>query len=89
MNNPDVPSDKPLIPALFQIAARADELQSLSAVRNALALGRASRAEIMLNAEKLDAVLRSVAAKKKKTVARRLSSGRFEGGISAGEGSAA
>ncbi len=81
MNNPDVNSEKPLIPALFQIAARADDLQSLQsllAVRNALALDRASRTEIMLDAEKLDAVLKAVATKKKKPASRRVSSGRFE-----------
>ena len=66
-------SGKPLIPALFQIAARADELQSLQslpAVRNALAMERASRAEMMMNAEKLDAVLKAVTSKKKKSARR-------------------
>lgn len=32
MNNPDAQPEKPLIPALFQIAARADELQTLQSV---------------------------------------------------------
>jgi hypothetical protein len=88
MTPPDAHSEKPLIPALFQIAARAEELQSLEslpAVRNALALDRASRAEIMLDAEKLDAVLKAVAAKKKKSAPRRPSSGRFDKGISTGD----
>jgi hypothetical protein len=79
MNAPDAPVEKPLIPALFQIAARADELQSLQslpAVQNALDRDRAARTEIMLDAEKLDAVLRKTVAKKKKT-ARRDSPGRF------------
>jgi hypothetical protein len=91
MNAPDANSEKPLMPALFQIAARADELQSLQslpAVRNALALDRASRAEIMLNAEKLDAVLKAVTAKKKKSVAPRAAGGRFENRTSANDPSA-
>lgn len=87
MNAPDASSEKSLIPALFQIAARADELQSLQslpAVRNALAMDRASRAEIMMNAEKLDAVLKAAASRKKKSV-RRDSPGRFGKGTSASE----
>ena len=81
MNPKDANAEKPLIPALFQIAARADELQSLQslmAVRNALALDRASRAEVMLDAEKLDAVLKAASAKKKKSAAQRASGGCFE-----------
>jgi hypothetical protein len=84
----DVHSDKPLIPALFQIAARAEELQSLEslpAVRNALDLDRASRAVIMLDAERLDAVLKAVAARKKKSAQRRASHGHFDKRISAGD----
>lgn len=88
MNTPDANSDKPLIPALFQIAARADELQSLSAVRSALALDRASRAEVMMDPEKLDAVLKSVAAKKKKNTSRRVPVGRFDQRISASDSQA-
>jgi len=88
MLSPDAPSDKPLIPALFQIAARAEELQSLEslpAVRNALAMDLASRSEIMLDAEKLDAVLKAVAAKKKKTAPRRPSPEHFDKQISTGD----
>ena len=88
MTPPDAPSEKPLIPALFQIAARADELQSLEslpAVKNALDKDRAARSEIMLDAEKLDAVLKAVAAKKKKSSTRRIPSGRFDKRISPGE----
>src|ERR1700722_13372635 len=52
MSTLDSHSEKPLMPALFQSAARAEDVQSLEslpAVRNALALDRASRAEIMLD----------------------------------------
>jgi hypothetical protein len=81
MTPPDAHSEKPLIPALFQIAARADELQSLEslpALKNALAMDRAFRSEIMLDAEKLDAVLKAAAAKKKKSAPRRVSAAHLD-----------
>ncbi len=89
MTSPDPHSEKPLIPALFQIAARADELQSLEslpAVQNALAMDRASRSEMMLDAEKLDAVLKTIAAKKKKPAPRREAARHFEKRLSAPDG---
>jgi hypothetical protein len=57
MNNPAL--EKPLIPALFQIAARADDLKS------PLARGREALAEAMLDARRLEAILKAVGRKKK------------------------
>jgi hypothetical protein len=68
---------KPLIPSLFQIAARADEVQAVPALKSALAHGHGPMAEMMLDPEKLEAVLKSVVRRKKPAV-RRVSLGRFE-----------
>jgi hypothetical protein len=57
MNNPAL--EKPLLPALFQIAARADDLT------RPLARGREAFAEAMLDARRLEAILKAVGSKKK------------------------
>jgi len=67
--NPTAP-EKSLIPALFQIAARADEIGSIRALRNALAANRTPLHEMMLNAEKVEGILKGF-GKKKKSTARR------------------
>lgn len=69
MNNPAYISDKPALPSLFRVAAHADEPE----LKNALTQGRASLAEMMLNAERLEAILKAVSKKKKST--RRLPTG--------------
>ena len=67
--NPIAP-EKTLIPALFQIAARADDIGSIRALRNALAGSSTPLHEMMLNAEKVEGILKSF-GKKKKSTARR------------------
>ncbi len=62
--------EKSLIPALFQIAARADEIGSIRALRNALAASSTPLHEMMLNAEKVEGILKGF-GKKKKSAARR------------------
>jgi hypothetical protein len=57
MNNPAL--EKPLLPALFQIAARADDLT------RPLAKGREALAEAMLDAKRLEAILKAIGTKKK------------------------
>ena len=76
MNNPSISSEKPLIPALFQIAAHADEAESMSALRRALSSSPTPVAEMMLDPGKLEAVLREI-ARKKKGAPRRVSEKRF------------
>jgi hypothetical protein len=73
MKNPAIPSDKSLMPALFQIAARADDPESVVELRSALATGKMPLAEMMLNAEKLEAMLKAI-VRRKKPAARRASS---------------
>ena len=58
-------SKKPLIPALFQMAALADDPKALPALKSALGTGRLPLHEAMLDAEKLDAVLKAIARKRK------------------------
>jgi hypothetical protein len=72
MKNPAIPSDKSLMPALFQIAARADDPESVVELRSALATGKMPLAEMMLNAEKLEAILKAI-VRRKKPAARRAS----------------
>jgi hypothetical protein len=67
--NPIAP-EKSLIPALFQIAARAEEIGSIRALRNALAASSTPLHEMMLNAEKVEGILKGF-GKKKKSAARR------------------
>ncbi len=65
MNNPAL--EKPLLPALFQIASRADDLT------RPLAKGREALAEAMLDARRLEAILKAVGSKKKTAVRESLS----------------
>jgi hypothetical protein len=77
MSTPILISEKPLIPGLFQIAAYADDAQSVSALKNALASQRMPLNDMMLDPEKLEAILKNIAQKKKASM-RRNSVQRFE-----------
>jgi hypothetical protein len=77
MSNPIVPPAKSVTPTLFQIAARADDPESLVAYKNSLASGHARFDEKMLDAGKLEAVL-NAAARRKKATPRRAPSLRLE-----------
>lgn len=65
MNKPSRISEKSIIPALFQIAARADDVKLSSALRNVLALKESSLSEKMLDREKLEGILKAIAKRKK------------------------
>ena len=67
--------EKPLMPALFQIAACADDVKSLSELRNALILGSVPPAEMLSDPQKLEDVLKTI-AKKKRPAPRRASPSR-------------
>lgn len=60
-----VASKKPLIPALFQMAAFAGDPKVMPALKSVLEIGRSPLDDAMLDAEKLDAVIRAIARKKK------------------------
>lgn len=77
MNATNLISEKPLIPGLFQIAAYADDARSVSALKNAMASNRLPLNEMTLDAERLEAILKNM-AEKKKVLARRASIRRFE-----------
>jgi hypothetical protein len=77
MNTPTIISEKPLIPGLFQIAACADDARSVSALKNALALNRMPLSEMMIDPEKLEAILKKI-AQKKKASSQRISVQSFE-----------
>jgi hypothetical protein len=66
MNNPFqiALSKRPLVPSLFQVAARADDVQSEPALKGSPS-GHMSLAERMLNPQKLEAVLNAIGKKKK------------------------
>jgi len=68
MNSTDA-TQKSLIPALFQIASRADEIQSVRALKQALASSRTPLAEMMLDAKRLEGILKAL-GKRKKTLRR-------------------
>jgi hypothetical protein len=65
MNAINIISEKPLIPGLFQIAAYADDARSVSALKNAMASNRLPLNEMALDAERLEAILKNMAEKKK------------------------
>ena len=67
---------KPLIPALFQIAARAEEVESMPLLKNAVVRGHGPMAEMMLDPEKLEAVLKAI-SKKRKPAVRRVTASRL------------
>lgn len=69
-------SKKPLIPALFQMAALADDPKALPALKNALGMGALRMDEASLDAERLDAILKAI-IKKRKPSARRFSTDRI------------
>lgn len=64
-------SEKPLIPALFQIAAFADDPHAMPSLRGMLTTGRMPLADTMMDADKLEEVLKAI-ARKKKSAARRI-----------------
>jgi hypothetical protein len=64
MNSTEI-SEKSLIPALFQIASRADDIQSVRALKHALASSRTPLAEMMLDAKRLEGILKALGKKKK------------------------
>lgn len=86
MNPTEVP-EKSLIPALFQIAARADDIESVRALKRALASSRTPLAEMMLDAKRVEGILKSL-GKKKKAV-RRIASVRLEKKLSLNGGAIA
>jgi hypothetical protein len=63
-------SEKPLIPALFQIAALADDLYAMPTLKGMLATGRMPLADTMLDADKLEEVLKAIARRKKSATRR-------------------
>jgi len=67
----EIMNERPLIPGLFQLAASAGR----PATQNIFTLGQTPFAEMMLNPEKLEAILR-VIARPEKPAARRISAGR-------------
>jgi hypothetical protein len=69
--NPMNKPEKPLVPALFQIAARIHEPESALALKSLMRRG--ALADAMLNAQKLESVLKTIARKKKNGL-RRVSS---------------
>lgn len=60
-----VASKKPLIPALFQMAALASDPKAMPALKSVLETGRAPLDDAMLDPERIDAVVRAIARKKK------------------------
>jgi hypothetical protein len=65
-----IPSQTPvlersLIPALFQIAACANDVKSMSALKSALRLGQTPLAEMVLDPRRLEVILKAAASKKK------------------------
>jgi hypothetical protein len=77
MNTTTVVSEKPLIPGLFQIAAYANDARSVSALKNALAMNRVPVNEMMIDPERLEAILKNI-AQRKKISSQRNSVQRFE-----------
>jgi hypothetical protein len=77
VNAPNIISETPLIPGLFQIAAYADDARSVSALKNAVASNRLPLNEMTRGGERLEAILKNLAGKKK-AWARRASGRRFE-----------
>jgi hypothetical protein len=67
MNHPSRISEKSIIPALFQIAARADDVKPATALRNVLALKESPLSEKLLDREKLEEILKAIAKRKKAT----------------------
>lgn len=63
-------SEKSLIPALFQIAALADDPHAMPVLKGMLAAARLPLADTMLNTDKLEEVLKNIARKKKQSARR-------------------
>ncbi len=73
---------KPTVPSVVQSVTRTPEIESVPALQSALATGRIPLAEMMLDAQKLEAVLKAI-VRRKKLAARRLAAGRLVKSISA------
>jgi hypothetical protein len=69
-------TEKPLIPALFQIAACADDVKSLSDLKNAHALRSTPLAEMLSDPRKLEGILKAI-ARRKRPAPRRVSASRI------------
>jgi hypothetical protein len=67
MNRPSRISEKSIIPALFQIAAQADDAKLASALRNVLTLKESPLSEKILDREKLEGILKAITKRKKTT----------------------
>jgi hypothetical protein len=65
MSQSNIPSQKNLIPALFQIAARAEDVQWAPSLRSTVAAGHTSLAEAMLDPQRLEGILNAVSRRKK------------------------
>lgn len=79
-------TQKSLIPALFQIASRADDAESVRALRETLAAKKTPLAETMLDAKRLEGILKALGKKKKM---RRVSTTRFDKRLSLNGGAIA
>lgn len=75
--------EKPLLPALFQTDPRAGELTRKPPAEAQTFLG-----EMMLDAKRLEAVLKTI-VRRKKTATRRVSADRFDKSISINDGTTA
>ena len=81
-------AQKSLIPKLFQIASLAEDAESVRALRQALAAQKTPLAETMLDARRLEGILKAL-GKKKKAGARRGPTVRFDKRLSLNGGTIA
>lgn len=70
MSHSTTSGEKPLISALFQIAANIDDARSLASFKRALSLGYTPVSEQLLDKDKLEGILKG-AMKRKKLPAKR------------------
>lgn len=88
MSNSSHSPVKDHVPSLFQIAARADDPKSLTALKKSLVAGHEPHGEKMLDRSKLQAILDAV-TRKKKSASRRTAQMRLEKRLTLNEGHAA
>jgi hypothetical protein len=69
MNSNEIPENS-LIPTLFQIASRAEDAESIRALKHALVSGGKPLAEVMLNTKRLEGILKALGKKKKSGIRR-------------------
>jgi hypothetical protein len=67
MSHPSNVSEKAILPALFQLAARMDDAKLATAFRSVLTLNRECLPEKALDREKLEGILKAIAKRKKTT----------------------